>query len=99
MAATATGIKTGCKNEIPRTAIDPTKTTAPPMARNDRVVIAAQKILSWNGEGCCKPHSSYRRAPRAAKKNTRYSAAFEEGALMKVTPRFCRSRNSAASLR
>jgi hypothetical protein len=69
------------------------------MARNESVVIAAQKILSWNGDGCCKTRPSYRRAPRTAKKNTRYSAAFEEGEFMKVTPLFCRSKNSNASLR
>ena len=46
IAATATGIKTGCRKEMPCTVIDPTTNTAAAMARNDKVVTAAQKILS-----------------------------------------------------
>ena len=45
IAATATGISTGCKNEIPFTIIDPTSVTTAAMARNDRAVTAAQKNL------------------------------------------------------
>jgi hypothetical protein len=71
----------------------------PAIARKESVVIAAQKIFSWNGDGCCKTRPSYRSTAPTAKKNRRYSAAFADGALMNVTPLFCRSKNSAASLR
>lgn len=46
IAATATGIKTGWRNEIPRTTSDPTRITAAAMARKDSEVMAAQKILT-----------------------------------------------------